>query len=365
VLGVGAIVFALVLAGLVVLFLDARTDTESEGRRRLIAWGGVAVAALAGLVAVGQEVGRVAGRKTNIGGSKGELSPAITPIDEFYVISKNFVDPTDTRGPDWSISIDGLVDNELILKQADLEALGREEFISTQLCISNPVGGDLVGTAEWTGVPLKAVLDRAGVGEGAFKVVFEGTDGYTTGVPIERVMRPESHLVWGMNGEPLPAEHGVPIRAVIPGLYGMKSVKWLTKMTVTEDDYKGYWEQRNWTDDATVKTMSRIDTPVDHEVLPVGTVEIGGVAFGGNRGVKAVEVSTDDGESWQQAEIRADPNPDGVAWVVWTYAWKAATGGHVLVVRAINDNGDVQTADTASELPDGASGWHKVTVGVA
>jgi DMSO/TMAO reductase YedYZ molybdopterin-dependent catalytic subunit len=364
VLGVGAIVFALVLAGLVVLFLDARSDTESEGRRRLIAWGGVAIAAMAGLVAVGQEVGRVAGRKTNIGGSKGELSSAITPVDDFYVISKNFVDPTNDRGPDWSVAVGGLVDNELTLKQADLEALGREEFISTQLCISNPVGGDLVGTAEWTGVPLKAVLERAGVREGAFKVVFEGTDGYKTGVPIERVMRPESHLVWGMNGEPLPQEHGVPVRAVIPGLYGMKSVKWLTRMTVTEDDFKGYWEQRSWTDDAIVKTMSRIDTPVDHEVLPVGTVEIGGVAFGGDRGVKAVEVSTDDGKTWETAEIREDPNPDGIAWVVWTYSWKAATGAHVLVVRAINDNGDVQTSERASELPDGASGWHRVTVGV-
>jgi DMSO/TMAO reductase YedYZ molybdopterin-dependent catalytic subunit len=196
-------------------------------------------------------------------------------------------------------------------------------------------------------------------------VVFEGTDGYKTGVPVERVLGPESHLVWGMNGEPLPSEHGVPVRAVIPGLYGMKSVKWLTKMTVTEDDFKGYWEERNWTDDATVKTMSRIDTPIDHEVLPVGTVEIGGVAFGGDRGVKAVEVSTDDGETWETAEIREDPNPDGIAWVVWTYSWKAATGAHVLVVRAINDNGDVQTSERAPELPDGASGWHRVTVGVA
>ena len=365
VLGAGALVFALVLSGLVVLFVDASTDTASAGRRRLIAWGGMAAATLVGLVAVGQEVGRVASRKTNIGGSKGKLSPAITPIDDFYVISKNFVDPTDDRGPDWSVKVGGLVAHELTLTQADLSEMGRQQFISTQLCISNPVGGNLVGTAEWTGVPLHRVLDRAGIGDGAYKVIFEGTDGYTTGVPIERVMQPESHLVWGMNDEPLPSEHGVPVRAIIPGLYGMKSVKWLTKMTVTPDDYQGYWEDRNWTDDATVKTMSRIDTPVDHEVLPVGTVEIGGVAFGGDLGVTAVEVSTDDGKSWDTAEIRENPNPDGIAWVVWTYQWKAASGAHVLVVRAVHENGEVQTDKRASELPDGASGWHRITVGVA
>jgi len=365
VLGIGAVVFAILLAGMTFLILDANTDIENEGRRTALAWGGVAIAALVGLVTVGQEIGRVARRKTNTGGSGGELASAITPNDEFYVVSKNFVDPTDDRGPDWSITVTGLVDHELTLKQADLEQMGRENFISTQLCISNPVGGGLIGTAEWSGVPMKTIFDQAGVGADAYKVVFEGTDGYSTGVPIERVLRPESHIVWGMNDEPLPREHGVPVRAVIPGLYGMKSVKWLTKMTVTKDDYQGYWEERNWTDSAVVKTMSRIDTPIDHEVLSAGPVEIGGVAFGGDLGVKAVEVSTDDGETWQTASIREDPNPDGIAWVIWTLDWQATTGAHTIVVRAINDNGDVQTADGAPELPDGSSGWHKVVVGVA
>lgn len=364
-LGVGTMLFGFVLAGLVLLYLTAQVETANEGRRQAVAWGGAVVAALVGLVAVGQEIGRVARRKTSGSGTDGELSSAITPNDAFYVVSKNFVDPTDDRGPDWSIVVDGLVDQELTLSRTDLEELGSGQFISTQLCISNPVGGDLIGTAEWTGVPLHAVLERAGIGEDAYKVTFEGTDGYSTGVPIERVMRPESHIVWGMNAEPLPRTHGVPVRAIIPGLYGMKSVKWLTKMTVTKDDYQGYWEQRNWTDEATVKTMSRIDKPVDHEVLSAGSVEIGGVAFGGDEGVSAVEISTDDGKTWQKTDIREDPNPDGIAWVVWTFQWKATEGAHKLVARAIHDDGSVQTDETAPELPDGASGWHRVTVGVA
>lgn len=364
VLGIAASVFGVVLAGLTMLFLTP--GAEHIGRRRFLAWAGVAIAGLVGLGTVGREIGRVATRKTNISGTGGRLSPAITPNDDFYIVSKNFVDPENDRGPDWSITVTGLVDTELTLSRTDLEQMKEAgQFISTQLCISNPIGGDLIGTAEWTGIPLRAILDRAGVGEGAYKVVFEGTDGYTTGVPVERVLRPASHLVWGMNGVPLPREHGAPVRAIIPGLYGMKSVKWLTKLTVTSEDYQGYWEMRNWTDEATVKTMSRIDIPRDHDVLPVGLVEIGGVAFGGDQGVSAVEISTDDGKSWQTARIRENPNPDGTAWMIWTFEWQATSGAHVLVVRAIHDDGSVQTDERASELPDGASGWHRVTVGVA
>jgi DMSO/TMAO reductase YedYZ molybdopterin-dependent catalytic subunit len=364
VLGLASVVFALILAGLTLLFLRSRSGLESRGRRGAIIWGGVAVASLLGLIPVGREISRVAGRKTNLEVSRGEMPPAITPIEDFYTISKNFVDPPNDRGPEWSIEVNGLVDQDLTLGQADLEALGRGDFISTMLCISNTVGGGLIGTADWTGVSLRTVLEQAGIGDGAVKVIFEGTDGYTTGVPIERVMQPESHLVWEMNGQPLPREHGAPVRAIVPGLYGMKSVKWLTKMTVTEDDYQGYWEQRNWTDEAVVKTMSRIDLPINNEVLPAGPVKIGGIAFAGARGVDAVEVSTDDGESWERAEIQARPNPDGIAWVLWSHEWSARPGAYTLVVRAIDGTGEVQTSEEVSELPDGSSGWHRITVGV-
>ncbi|HWV23159.1 MAG TPA: molybdopterin-dependent oxidoreductase [Thermomicrobiales bacterium] len=361
-LGIAAIVFGIVLAGLTTLYLVE----ERPDRRRFLVWGGTAIAGLFGLVTVGQEIGRVATRKTNVTGTGGKLSSTITPNDDFYIVSKNFVDPQNDRGPDWTISITGLVDHELTFSRADLEAMeGAGTFTSTQLCISNPVGGDLIGTAEWTGIPLSALLDQAGVGEGAYKVIFEGTDGYTTGVPVDRVMRAASHLVWGMNGAPLPHEHGAPVRAIIPGLYGMKSAKWLTKMTLTKDDYKGYWETRNWTDEATVKTMSRIDTPSDHDVLPAGPVDIGGIAFAGDERISAVEVSTDNGATWQKAEIRENPAPGSVEWVIWTFRWQATSGAHVLVVRAVLADGSVQTDQKASELPDGASGWHRITVGIA
>lgn len=365
VLAVAWVAFGVVLLGGLTLLRRAESSPESEGRRGFLAWGAMAVVAIAGVAIVGRDVNRVAQRKVNAGGPSGELPSTITPTDEFYVISKNFSDPDNDRGADWSIDVDGLVFEKLTLNQQDLEALGGTTFISTMLCISNPVGGDLIGTAEWTGVPLATVLNEAGVGDGAFKVKFESVDGYSTAIPVDRAMMPEPHIVWAMNGEPLPESHGAPVRMVIPGLYGMKGPKWLTKITLTEDDYLGYWEQRDWTDTAIVKTMSRIDTPAARDVVNAGPVLIGGIAFAGDRGVSAVEVTVDDGESWHEATISEEPNPDGIAWVIWTYDWQATSGSHAIMVRAIDGDGAVQTSEPAPELPDGASGWHRIEVGVS
>lgn len=365
VLAVAWVVFGIVLLGGLTLLRRAEVDTEREDRRSFLAWGAMAVLALAGVAIVGRDIDRVARRKVTASGPTGVLPPAITPTDSFYVISKNFSDPGNNRGQDWSIDVDGLVFNKLTLNQQDFNALGGVTFVSTMLCISNTVGGDLIGTAEWTGVPLATVLEHAGVGDGAFKVKFEAVDGYTTAIPIERAMRPEPHIVWAMNGEPLPESHGAPVRMVIPGLYGMKGPKWLTKITVTEDDYMGYWEQRDWTDAAVVKTMSRIDTPAARDVVSAGSVQIGGIAFAGTRGVSGVEVTVDDGETWHEAEIREEPSPDGLAWVIWTYDWKATPGSHAIMVRATDGEGEVQTSERVSVLPDGASGWHRIEVGVS
>lgn len=365
VLATAWIVFGIVLLGGLTLLRRSERDTERSDRRGFLAWGAMAVVALAGAGIVGRDVARVAGRKVNAEGPSGELPSAITPNDEFYVISKNFSDPDNNRGADWSIDVDGLVFEKLTFNQQDLEALGSTTFISTMLCISNPVGGDLIGTAEWTGVPLSTVLEQAGVGDGVFKVKFESVDGYSTAIPIEKALQPETHIVWAMNGEPLPESHGAPVRMVIPGLYGMKGPKWLTKITLTEDDYMGYWEDRDWTDTAIVKTMSRIDTLSERDVVNAGAVEIGGIAFAGTRGVSAVEVSVDDGDTWQDAEIRETPSPDGLAWVIWTYMWQATSGSHGILVRATDGEGEVQPSEPAPELPDGASGWHRIEVGVS
>ena len=370
-LGVGSALFGAVLALLLPVFIPALEAVPEAGdagegtdRRTLLGWGLAAVVTLTGIVLVGRDVRRVATRQVVGEGTAGQLPPAITPVEDFYIISKNFVDPQDDRGPDWSIQVDGLVDTPMTFFRADLEALGQQEFVSTQLCISNPVGGDLIGTAEWTGVPIAKVLDRVGVQSDAYKVIFEGNDGYTTAIPVERARDEHAHIVWLMNGEVLPNNHGGPVRTVVPGLYGMKTMKWLTKMTLTEDDYQGYWETRSWSDEAVVKTMSRIDVPGRNDVLDAGPVRVGGVAYAGDRGVSRVEVSTDDGETWTDAEIVEEPSPDDIAWVIWTHQWHATPGEYTLVVRAVETDGTVQTEDTSNTLPDGASGWHRIRVGV-
>jgi len=366
-------VFAVVLGG-ILLVLRAESasvpaEAEPQGaafdRRRLLTRAGIGLATLGGLAVLGREVARIANRSVVVGGRRGTMPPAITPNEQFYLVSKNFVDPSPDRGADWSIDISGLVQHPLTLTAKDLEPLAGPVFVSTLTCISNPVAGPLIGTAEWTGVPLATVLKMAGVMNGAVKLVSEGEDGYADSIPIERALSPEPHLVWTMNGDPLPPKHGSPVRLIVPGLYGIKNVKWLTRMTVTADDYQGYWQQRGWTDAATIKTSSRIDVPGDHAVIDAGPTTIGGIAFAGDRGITKVEVSTDGGASWQTATIGENPSPQGLSWVLWTLPWSPASGAYTLVVRATDGTGTLQTAESAPELPDGASGWHRITVGVA
>ena len=373
VLGLASGAFALVLGGGLSLLRrqdaapgEAMAAREGDlSRRRLLTRGGAAVAALGALVVLGQEVRRVAGRRIVGIGESGTISPAITPNEDFYTISKNFLDPDPDRGENWSITIDGVVERPLTMTRADLEAMARPEFVSTLTCISNPIGGPLIGTAAWVGAPLAEVLGRAGVGPGAVKVILEGEDGYTDSIPIERAMAPEPAIVWTMNGESLPASHGTPVRLIVPGLYGIKNVKWLTKITVSNEDYEGYWQQRDWTDTAIIKTSSRIDVPGNRGVVAAGTNEIGGMAFAGDRGIQSVEVSTDGGETWAEAPIIENPSSAGLSWVIWRTEWLAKTGTYDLVVRATDGTGAVQTDESAPELPDGASGWHRISVGVA
>jgi hypothetical protein len=195
-------------------------------------------------------------------------------------------------------------------------------------------------------------------------VIFEAEDDYTDSIPLERAMAPEPMLVWQMNGVPLPRFHGTPVRLIVPGIYGMKNVKWLTKITVSNEDYQGFWQQRGWSDPAIVKTASRFDVPGDRDLLAIGRTTIGGVAFGGDRGISAVEVSFDGGDTWQEATIRENPSPGGLSWVIWDLMWDAKQGSYDLVVRATDGTGEVQTDEHAPELPDGSSGWHRIQVGV-
>jgi len=224
-------VFALVLGAMLQLMRsDARhprvspprdpIPAASIDRRRFLTQVGVGGATLGGLVVLGREVARIANR-TIVGGRQGVMPPAITPVSDFYLISKNFVDPSPERGENWSLSIQGLVDQPLTLTAQDLAAMAGPVFVSTLTCISNPIAGPLIGTAEWRGVPLAKVLNLAGVQNTALKLVSEGEDGYTDSIPIERALSAEPHIVWEMYGEPLPRLHGTPVRLIVPGLSGI------------------------------------------------------------------------------------------------------------------------------------------------
>lgn len=339
----------------------ASPRAPSPGRR-------AAVAAIAGALAVIPAV--ILGRevlRTRTGGflaerRAGDISDPITPTAAFYGVSSNFLDPTGDGGPEWRLTVDGLVDRPLELTLAEVQALADPDLAITLNCISNEIGGPLISTGLWSAAPLATILAEAGPRAGTVDVVFRGRDGYTDSVPLAKALAPECHLAWGMNGVPLPAKHGAPMRALIPGIYGIKSVKWLERITLVDQNWEGYWQERGWTDDGTIKPISRFDVPVDRAVLSVGPATIGGVAWAGIAGVDRVEVSVDDGDTWQDATVIARPGP--YAWVTWRLDWAATSGTHDLVCRLIDGTGATQPDDGDSPLPDGASGWHRITVGV-
>ncbi|HET6948410.1 MAG TPA: molybdopterin-dependent oxidoreductase [bacterium] len=292
-----------------------------------------------------------------------DLPSEITPNDRFYVVSKNppgFDPELDTER--WSLEIAGLVGRPVKLSYAQLRALPAVEQVQTLECISNEVGGDLISNARWKGVRLRDVLQQAGgPGTRAVKVAFRCADGYTESIPIADALNPSTVLAYEMNGEPLPAAHGRPVRLLVPGLFGMKNPKWITRIEVVDYDFQGYWERSGWSDEAVVKTMSKFTT------LPrtarLEEVPLGGVAYGGDRGVREVEVSTDGGKTWQRADVKAPVGP--FTWVLWAALWKpTARGEYTLKVRAKDGGGVVQIAKDTRTLPDGASGYHTLRVRV-
>lgn len=288
------------------------------------------------------------------------LSPEITPTREHYVVSKNIFNPS-VAAPAWSLTVKGMVAQELRLGLDDLKAMPSVERSSTLTCISNPVGGDLIGNSVWTGVRLAELLEQAGVQPGASELVLRAADNYSDSFPLEAALREGTIVAYLQNGEPLTRDHGFPARVLVPGIYGMKNVKWVTEIELTSSDYRGYWQQRGWSDLATVQTMSRIDT---HEAtrLPSGSAVIGGVAFAGLHGVSRVEVSLDGGSSWQAAELK--PALNELSWNLWLYAWDAPPGRYEVLVRATDGSGEVQSAEPRQPLPDGATGYHRLSVRV-
>lgn len=230
-------------------------------------------------------------------------------------------------------------------------------------CISNPVGGDLVGHARWLGVLTRQLLDRARPRAGADQLVGRSVDGYTCGFPLSAAYDRDCIVAVGMNGEPLPLKHGLPARLVTPGLYGyIGSTKWLTELEVTTfDAFDQYWVRRGYADRAPIKTMARIDTPRSLERVAAGPVAVGGVAWAQARGVEAVEVRVDDGP-FRPVQLADALNRD--SWRQWRFDWDAVPGRHTLTVRAVDGGGETQTETRADIVPDGASGWMSLVVTV-
>jgi DMSO/TMAO reductase YedYZ molybdopterin-dependent catalytic subunit len=289
------------------------------------------------------------------------VTPFITPNDRFYRIDTALGAPQVTT-EDYRLRITGMVDEEIELTYEDLLGLDMIERDITLTCVSNEIGGRLVGNARWLGTRLDALLARAGVQAGADQVVGRSVDGYECGFPVSVAMDGRDAIVAvAMNGEPLPIDHGFPARLIVPGLYGyVSATKWLTEIELTTfAELDHYWRRRGWAGEAPIKLMSRIDTPKGLARVAPGTVPVAGVAWAQHTGIAGVEVRVDDGD-WQPAQLAAAPSAD--TWVQWMWPWEATSGRHSVTVRAIDADGAIQTAERAEPIPDGASGHHEIVV---
>ena len=296
----------------------------------------------------------------------------LVPADKFYTVTKNVVDPN-IRKSLWALEISGEVERTKTYRYDDLTAMTPVVQETTLMCISNAIGAGLSSNAIWTGVRMRDLLNDAGVRDSAVEVKLLGADGYTDTFAIEKALEPTTLVVYEINGEPLPERHGYPVRVIVPGLYGEKNVKWVTGIEVVDHDAKGFYESQGWGPNFVVPTRSDIFSPkrTRHrgqdsfdQAFPVNqSVSLRGRAFAGDRGVEKVEVSLDDGETWQPATI--DYPGTKLTWVFWSYRWTpTTTGDYVLVCRATDQNGDLQTSEVRGTAPQGATGLHKVKASV-
>ncbi len=292
------------------------------------------------------------------------ITPIVVPNRAFYRIDTQLLTPRLDVGT-WKLDVDGMVDHPFSLTYPELLAMEMHEEYVTIACVSNEVGGELVGNALWKGVRLRELLDRAGVQAGATQVVGHAFDGWTAGFPTAWLDQSDRQalVAVAMNGEPLPAEHGFPARLIVPGLYGyVSATKWLTKIGLTTlEAFDGYWIPLGWAKKAPILTQSRIDIPQRGNSVRAGQVPVAGVAWAPDRGISRVEVQVDNG-SWAEAQLSA-PISDAT-WVQWLYKWSATPGSHILSVRATDGDGEVQTDTITRPPPDGARGHHTISVNV-
>ena len=303
------------------------------------------------------------------------LDSEVTPTYLFYRIDINPIVPV-VDAISWTLTVKGLVNNPLTITYEEIKSMPSVKEYATLQCVSNKIGGDLTSTALWKGVRLKDVLQKAQVKPGAKYIAVRCYDGYDVGIPLERGLLDGSILAYEMNLAPLTSEHGYPVRAIVPGLYGMMNPKWITEMELVDNVYEGYWARNGWTNVATEDTHSFIVIPgqapvrvrfrnLDVEninIVPGQKVPVAGIAFAGDRGIAKVEVSTDGGVTWKSASIK-DPLSK-YTWVLWTAGFTPATaqGNYRIVVRATDKTGKVQTAEVRPPFPDGATGYHMINI---
>lgn len=288
---------------------------------------------------------------------------AITPTDQFYLVTKNVIDPHIALD-DWALDVGGLVRAPARYDLARLRSLPQVTRAITLECISNPVGGNLISTAMWRGVSVEALLaDRGGALPHGTELLFTSADGYQSGQALADLIANDAMLAWEMNGEPLPSRHGYPLRLVLPNYYGEHSSKWLTRIEVMDHHVKGFYQRQGWYW-GPLHTFSRIDFPRSGAQFAAGqTVRVTGIAFAGSRGIQRVEVSADGDTSWQPANLHPALSRD--SWVLWSWDWTLASPGRqTLVVRATDGTGEQQTPRTMATVPSGATGYHMVQVQV-
>jgi DMSO/TMAO reductase YedYZ molybdopterin-dependent catalytic subunit len=339
--------------------------TPAIGRRALIL-GGLGLMITGGGVKLLSKLYRAASFSYDGTQYKGRVVQPITPNDQFYCVTKNVIDPKVDISI-WHLEVNGLVQNPRTYRFEDLKAIIPVEQETTLMCISNGLDAGLMSNAVWKGVAMRDLLDPAAPLAKAAKVRLYGVDNYTDTFPLEKAMDPTTIIAYEMNGQTLPDRHGYPVRVIVPGYFGEKHVKWLTRVEVTTADVQGFYEKQGWGPDFIVPTRSRIDLPDDNALFSLsklsGPIDVKGVAYGGDRGISRVELSFNDGETWDDADIYYAGGD--LAWSLWSAhdGWiPDEPGDYTIVVRATDGKGAVQKWEENRSPYSGVTGFHKITV---
>lgn len=343
---------------------DAATEySPALGRRAFLA-GAAGLVLAGGIGALGRKLFRIATFSYDGTQYKGDGVQPITPNDQFYCVTKNVIDPR-VNDEIWHLEVSGSVQNPRTYRLKDFPADNMVDQETTIMCISNGLDSGLISNAVWRGVPLSDLLRRAGPLGGAAKVKLHGVDNYTDTIPLEKAMDPTTLVAFRMNGEKLPHRHGYPARVVVPGYFGEKHVKWVTRVEVTNEDAKGFYEAQGWGPDFVTPTRSRIDVPENDSWIKIADmakgVTVKGIAYGGDRGVSKVEISLDGGDNWEPATITYPGTK--LTWALWKYDWSPKEpGDYSLVVRATDGEGEVQELEEDRAFTSGVTGFHEIAV---